>query len=424
MSKNLKTENKAGNNAMPADLKVKNRMSVLSVFRSGQEYTAAEIAAQTGISRQTVMKAISFFVEKGLLASIGKGASTEIGGKKPDLYTFTFNPPLISITMWPNNLVITLSNMQGQQLGFVRIDTAIPASPKKAFAAVEQHLHKLLQAHGFTIQQVYGATLSIAGTVNYQQGLLKYSSQMPTWGNDVPLRSYLQNIFDAHTILLIENAGKMAGRAAMQEPAYINKRILVVFSTWGLSACLIEKGHIVNGQNSLVGEIGHMVLNPQDTEQCGCGSYGCLERLVSNRRIQSMLAANTDGYQQSCFAGRAVQQITLADLFTASRQKDALAREVVDYLASMFALALRNISLTFDPDLVLFQGNYASSDAYFRAQVQKHLLQFQYFPKSGPFEIKYDARPLFDLDVIGSVAYLQNCFFKQASLYKDNTGQN
>lgn len=72
--------------AMPNDLKAVNRWKVLKAFQDGKEHTAMEVSVETGISRQTIMKAIRFFSDNGLLESGGKGDSTCIGGKKPEFF--------------------------------------------------------------------------------------------------------------------------------------------------------------------------------------------------------------------------------------------------------------------------------------------------------------------------------------------------
>ena len=72
--------------AMPGDAKARNRQSILRVIRSGKVLTAAEIHQSTGISRQTVMRALQHFCQKGVIRSVGFGASTSAGGKKPELF--------------------------------------------------------------------------------------------------------------------------------------------------------------------------------------------------------------------------------------------------------------------------------------------------------------------------------------------------
>ena len=81
------TQNKA---ALPKDLKRKNRKEILKVFQNSEkeDWSLAELSEKTGISRATVTKAVMSFVQKDILIYRGKGSSTEIGGKRPDVYAF------------------------------------------------------------------------------------------------------------------------------------------------------------------------------------------------------------------------------------------------------------------------------------------------------------------------------------------------
>lgn len=109
---------KNASSAMPSDLKYENRWRVLNVFRDGNEYTANEVAAITGISRQTTMKAIHFFCDTGLLSSLGKGDSTVIGGKKPEYFAFCRRSYLICITMWHGTINLTLFDLVRHKLDY------------------------------------------------------------------------------------------------------------------------------------------------------------------------------------------------------------------------------------------------------------------------------------------------------------------
>ena len=69
--------------AMPKDLKVVNREKILNTIAQSEQIMLNEIAEATGISRQTIVKAIESFVEQGIVVSLGKGKSTSLGGKGP-----------------------------------------------------------------------------------------------------------------------------------------------------------------------------------------------------------------------------------------------------------------------------------------------------------------------------------------------------
>ena len=74
--------------ALPSNLKIQNRKMVLSCFRDNRPHSVADVVARTGISKLTVMKAIQFFCGKGILASSGKGDSTELGGRSRSTSAF------------------------------------------------------------------------------------------------------------------------------------------------------------------------------------------------------------------------------------------------------------------------------------------------------------------------------------------------
>ena len=109
----------------------------------------------------------------------------------------------------------------------------------------------------------------------------------------------------------------------------------------------------------------------------------------------------------------------IPELFRLPQTGDSAAGELTGYLASCFAVALRNITLVFDPDLIVFQGDYAYADESFDAALRRELAQFRYFPEPGPFEIRYDRRPLSEMNARGSYIALAHQYFALPSLYME-----
>ena len=162
-----------------------------------------------------------------------------------------------------------------------------------------------------------------------------------------------------------------------------------------------------------------MIIDPKARKKCGCGSHGCLERLVSVERVRTVLHRQAAQFPQSRLLQIPLEQVGIGDVFTASRGGDPLARSLVEYLARAFAAALRNICLVFDPDLIVFQGDYAYADGHFDRQLRSSLQEFQYFPSEGPFEIRYDRRPLAEMDALGSYTALIRRYFATPALYQE-----
>ena len=403
--------------AVPADLRHKNRISVLNVFRRGGAFEVNEIAAITGISRQTVSKSVQYFINKGLVSDLGKGLSTDIGGKRPHLYRFSCSKMLLSVTAWPDILNLTLMDMNATKIDNEITSNEIKDDPEEYFNEIGSHISEILKRNGISEDNLYGVALSVPGTIDYRRSILKYSSISPAWGTDIPVAAILRPYVGENCIIFPENAGKMTARALLAEDGIASKRVLSLFTTWGFSACLIDKGHILNGKDSLIGEIGHMIIDPSDTERCGCGGYGCLERQISEARLQHMIEERRGRYPASALLGKIEEGVKIRDIFTASANGDEFAKELVSYMAKNAAMAVHNVTLTFDPDIVVFHGNFAKADKWFDTQFKTYLSAFKYYPEQGTFEIRYDDRPLDALDMMGAANSLTGMFFEDPELF-------
>ena len=402
---------------MPSDLKYSNRIQVINTFLSGGTLCASDVSERIGLSRQTVMKSIQFFVKSGLLVSEGKGSSTSMGGKRPELFALSREKYFLCIALWPKELRFHLYTIGKQLADSLCLTIPLPDSPKTAIDNAGQLARQLLEKNRVSPDNLCAVSLSTSGTMDYNTGRLKYSSQSPQWGVDLPLRDWLKPWFGSDTLIFLENAGKMTARPFLLEPELSEKRVMVIFSGWGLCSCMIEKNHILSGKNSLIGEIGHMIIDSNDREVCGCGSRGCLERLVSEGRMRRLVERKLADYPQSALGTRP-QQVTITEIFRCSQEGDPLARELVNYLARVFATALRNISLVFDPDQIVFQGDYAQADSFFDRRLREYLGEFQYAP--DPFEIRYDRRPLAEMDALGSYIALTERYFDAPDLYTES----
>ena len=402
--------------SVPADLKTANRAQILKVFSTGREYSIADIAALTGLSRQTSVKAVRSFLQKGVLISLGKGASTSAGGKRPELFSLAEDRYMLCVTVWPGLLNLHLYNLRGAKTDSLCLALSLPGDIVKAMDTVGQHIRLFLGKNGLCAAQLAGVAFSTSGIVDHRNKLLKFNSNMPAWGSRLPLEALLRPYIGADTPFFLENAGKMTARPLQKEPSLASKRVLVVFAAWGLSACLIDHGKILNGKNALIGEIGHMVLNPEDPALCGCGSHGCFEALVSRQRIREFALREQASYPASPLFCLPIEQLSAKEVFEACAKEDVLAGKICDYLAEWFAFGLRNVCLTFDPETVVFQGDYGALCPRFDQKLKEMLFTFRYFSGEMPFEVQHDSRPITELDASGGYLALIDNFLSDPHL--------
>lgn len=404
--------------ALPVDLKHENRKKVLSAFRNGEECTVADISNQTGISRLTVMRAIQFFVSRGILRSMGLGESSNMGGKKPERFAFADDRLTLCIALWPLSTRLSLRTITGQPVAEMDFASDLRRPLQAVFADMETNINRFLRQQEIGESKLYGVMLSTAGTVDTDSGILRFSVHSPEWGDEIPIRDYLQKIVGERPVVLVENAGKTAGRAVLHQDEHCRTgRVLTIFSAWGLSSCMIEDGRILSGPLSLVGEIGHMSIDSRDEELCGCGRHGCLERLVSRRRLIRMLEKEPAPADSPLH--NIGEKLSFPLLFEAAQNGDRRARELTDHLARYYGDALHNVAVVYNPDQVIFQGLVGHACAYFDQQLKARMKNFRYFPGGEAFQIRYDKTDLLSLNATGGWYMLNEHYFHDPLLYQD-----
>lgn len=405
--------------AMPSNLKIINRFNILKCFRDGMSHTVSEVSAITGISKNTSMRAIHFFCEKGILVTQGKFYQGTIGGKYPEVFKLNIMKYILDIILWPHVVCFTLMDFCGNVVrrtdyGMVKIQSLSVAEINK-FLLEETVV--FLEEEGIGREDVYGIWISTAGNIDYTNNRIKYNAQAPEWGSNVSLLDSLKEYFGINTKIFLENGGKTIARSFLHRPEVGNKRVLIITTNGGISGCFMQDGKIVSGRTSLIGEIGHMIIDEKDWEKCSCGSHGCLERMVDIRRIRHNLK-NRKIPENSRLNTIPLEELTLLQLFEMAGEGDETAKECVTYLADCFALALRNILLVFDPELVAFIGDYAYAGTYFNQRMKDKLKEFKYCTDDALSDILYEKKSMIELDNSGAAIAVADYYFDNMKIYE------
>lgn len=251
-----------------------------------------------------------------------------------------------------------------------------------------------------------GIVISTPGIIEYKTNSLKFNSLNPVGGNDIQLASVFRPFFPDNIPILVENVGKLASRVYLNGKIDSDWRVLVLFTAWGTSGCFIDKGHIMNGRNSLIGEIGHMIIDASSDIECGCGCNGCFEQRVGIKMVRNYCRELLPDYPDSMLSSCNIDTICIEDIFKFSEQEDSLSRIVVEKLAYYFALMLHNITISFDPTLVIFQGIFSHADNHFKEELEINMKKFLYYRNKMPFFLDYDTEDVFTLNIKGATTLL------------------
>ena len=142
----------------------------------------------------------------------------------------------------------------------------------------------------------------------------------------------------------------------------VSNMVLVTLGT-GVGGGVIVEGKIVAGAFGAGGELGHMVMHPEETEQCGCGGYGHLEQYASATGIVRMAKKHmAENMVSSVLCEK--ENLTAKDIFDAAKEKDTLAEALVDELGLVLARALAHVAAVVDPEAFVIGGGDAIERHY------------------------------------------------------------
>ncbi len=150
----------------------------------------------------------------------------------------------------------------------------------------------------------------------------------------------------------------------------------------GVGGGVIVDGRIVCGAHGAAGEIGHMVLNRQESEPCGCGKYGCAEQYCSATGIvrTARRFLRRDSRESSL---RAVEELTCKAIFDAAAAGDAPARDLLEGVYEQLAEFLANICCCLDPEIIVLGGGVSKAGAVLLDGVRRHLDKYIFHASRG-----------------------------------------
>ncbi len=160
--------------------------------------------------------------------------------------------------------------------------------------------------------------------------------------------------------------------------------IMVTLGT-GVGGGIIVGGKVVTGSNGAGGEIGHICVNYEETESCGCGSKGCLEQYSSATGIVRMAKKKLEKTSEKTVLVK--ETVTAKDVFDAVKAGDAVAIEVAEDFGRYLGYALANIAALTDPSVIVIGGGVSKAGEVLLTFVEKAFEERRFFANHVAFTL-------------------------------------
>ena len=403
-------------------IKSNNRKKVLDLIRNLGDVSIAELSIKSGISKPTVKKIVDYYLYKNLIISVGKGNSTDEGGKKPELYKFNNDFGfVISIHITPDSIYYGTTDLNVNFHELQRETHSENARMEFILERVENIVKQYIESHKMDIKRLIGIAIAFPGMVNPYDGLSIYSPHYHSWESNYPFRVELMKRLNLDVDIFMDCTNRYQAFAERQQGLGRGKDNFVIVDAIeeGLGAGIIVGGRIKHGAQNISGEIGHMILCPDSKIKCICGGEGCFEAMVSTKRILKNIRDGYEEHQSSLiFKGRDPHSIKMDHLFEALNNDDSFAKEIIDDVIKWFALGLSNVIVVYDPQMIIIQGIYVNAGNYFLTNLRKQIKELSLPRVEKNVVIEY-SKLGWERGVIGGAEYVCWNYFEQEEVYRD-----
>ena len=150
----------------------------------------------------------------------------------------------------------------------------------------------------------------------------------------------------------------------------------------GVGGGIVIGGQVLHGAHGSGGEIGHLVLNRDETEACGCGKRGCVEQYCSATGL-STLAKRQLAATDAPSSLRSVEKIMAKDVFDAAAAGDSIALAAREQYFAYLGEFLANLSCVIDPEVIVLGGGVCKAGSVLLEGIEPYFHKYVFHAASA-----------------------------------------
>ena len=196
--------------------------------------------------------------------------------------------------------------------------------------------------------------IGIPGAVSPKTGLIKNANTTCLIGQ--PFVKDLEKRIN-QAVAIENDANCFAMTEALLGAGKGKQMVFGVIMGTGCGGGIVHNGKVWQGLQSIAGEWGHMVINPNGPH-CYCGKRGCVETYISGYGVTNRFF---DAFHvNKCFE----------EIIDDYRKGDDKAEKIIENFFEHFGLSLSNLINILDPDVIVLGGGVSNFDELYTIGVK------------------------------------------------------
>ena len=150
----------------------------------------------------------------------------------------------------------------------------------------------------------------------------------------------------------------------------------------GVGGGIVVEGKLLHGAHGSGAEIGHLVLNREETVPCNCGKKGCVEQYCSATGIVRLAKLYLSSHDSPSKL-RELENLTCKDIFDAGKAGDPAALVILDQVYRYMGEFLANVCSTVDPEEVVIGGGVSKAGDVLIQGIEPYFQKYVFHAASG-----------------------------------------
>ncbi|MFC5262961.1 ROK family protein [Kribbella qitaiheensis] len=356
-----------------------------AIRRAEQRLSRVEIAAATGLSGQAISNITRRLLDAGLVREAGRQKSTGLGKPRTLLELEPTGQYAVGVHLDPAVVTVVVLDLTGQVVARRRAETPATDDPDVLIAGIAATVEDVITEAGAPRERVVGVGIAAPGPIDVDRGVVVDPPNLTAW-HLVPLRDALR-VRTGLPVLLDKDVTAAASAEKWAGGPNGRGSFVFFYLGTGVGAGLVIGDEVVRGATSNVGEIGHIIVDP-DGPLCYCGRRGCVGEtsqpryLVQQAAQAGVVAAGID------LDDRHAVDLAFAQLCSDAAAGPGVAREIIAALAERIAKVVEDIANLLDLERVVFGGPHWNQLAPFFDESVRSALEERFLVRSvHPFVV-------------------------------------
>jgi glucokinase len=261
---------------------------------------------------------------------------------------------------------------EGHVLTRARLEVEVQKTMSDQLEAVASLWETLLHREGHSLQDGLGVALALPFIADPKQPRVRGEFGKFPGASGIDFGDWSRQRLGLPLVLENDLRVALLGESACGAARGKSDVVMLAFGT-GIGCAVLSAGQLFRGANNRAATLlGHATIAHEGSVG-RCGNIGCTEDLASTATLADRARARPD-FAESSLA--LAEKIDFETLFVLAAKGDACSQALLHQSLRVWAVAVQNAILAFDPEVVVLGGGVLRSHEIVLPAIQEHLHRF------------------------------------------------